>query len=483
MSTEPGKRSSSFKSQPAIILQPRSRSRSRSEPSDRTVTIQPLSEPSDRTVTGLHSPPVDLIEDQQQSPGPSEGRTCGPRTRGESPSYPPEGKSQDESRGSCSKPLAKKIKREIKERCSEGDEGDRFDGAIAQRAMKRIAQRRLESKPPSHSMLGPVRYHRGLAPLEVGTRMLLDARRWYRARQEWISDILAGTIPPPHIADADEHFQVQRGMMSVFVPERYHCGPADPGLCEMAPQTAPAVLQDPTSVQTFKKPVSETDSGHVWWYIQRMDNRQIVPCGWHVGDRILITAKAPDPNCNYFIGIPSGMLPGDREVTDGGPKHHGGRIPDNTVWTHLMGSCLRNSTWELRFSQQWMSQWRLHQRVEDASMPEEALTTSAPAEELVSAPMMGGGAHTTCARRQHEEWRRRQPTEAQYNEGDTFRGFEFELPTSIPDDCEWVPDTEGGQGSYILSRSPAPLTSGPWDHEPAPAGPGGGEGGPRVVMP
>ena len=115
-------------------------------------------------------------------------------------------------------------------------------------------------------------------------------------------------------------------------------------------------------------------------------------------------------------------------------------------------------------------------------MPEEALTTSAPAEELVSAPMMGGGAHTTCARRQHEEWRRRQPTEAQYNEGDTFRGFEFELPTSIPDDCEWVPDTEGGQGSYILNRSPAPLTSGPWDHEPAPAGPGGGEGGPRVVM-
>ena len=31
----------------------------------------------------------------------------------------------------------------------------------------------------------------------------------------------------------------------------------------MAPQTAPAVLQDPTSVQTFKRPVSETDSGHV----------------------------------------------------------------------------------------------------------------------------------------------------------------------------------------------------------------------------
>ena len=334
------------------------------------------------------------------------------------------------------------------------------------------------------------RYHEGMTRENMALCMQIDAERKYKAEMKWAADILDGTISPPKVEDAREYFEQTRALFSVFLPEKYHAGPV---------QEIFYPLRQSRDVVTSEAQVDSV------WFIQRMDGLKIGPCGWRVGDKIRITAEAPDPEYNNYIALPMGVLPGERSKLNVDPSTRGyvisQALPDNTEWTRIFGSLARNSVWELRFSGEWLASWNqgalrrdpaLSQRVEEAVQRCTIRPEPAPAGSPASAgsPAHGGvDEGRVCARRQHEEWRRQQPSEKKYNVGDKFRGFEFELPTWIPFGCEWAPDAEEGQGNYILVRSdpPGPAPAGPHEpapagpHEPAPAGPGRSSG-PRVAV-
>jgi len=216
--------------------------------------------------------------------------------------------------------------------------------------------------------------------------MLADADDRHKAETKWAQAILSGAISHPNTRDASDYFAITRYMLD---QNNQHY--------QNRPETAPAVSPDRKQGQTLSVMIHidgcPEASGPVW-YIQRLDNLQIGPSGWRIGDRILISGKALNPQYNNFIAIPHGMMPGDCEVDPfWGAKYHGGQVADHLAWYRVEGTRPRDRTdsvelineiWMLRVSHEWLNSNGIHRPRIGPARAEDALVASAPAEAVVA---------------------------------------------------------------------------------------------------